>query len=86
MARPSKILSKDSDGKSDGIPLDERLEKLQTHIDDLRRSDVYKALAREHVARVIPPIKKTNVILKNTNFQYAMRLWNFLQENKPEGI
>ena len=80
----SKILSKDSDGKSDGIPLDERLEKLQTHIDDLRRSDVYKALAREHVARVIPPIKKTNVILKNTNFQYAMRLWNFLQENKPD--
>ena len=36
-------------------------------------------LHKEHVARVIPPIKKTNVILKNTNFQYAMKLWYFLQ-------
>ena len=80
----SKIMAKDNDGKSDGIPLDERIEKLQLHIDDLRHTDVYKALAREHVARVIPPIKKTNVILKNVNFQYAMKLWNFLQENKPD--
>lgn len=28
----------------------------------------------------MPPIKKTNLILKNTNFQNAMKLWNFLQE------
>ena len=40
---------------------------------------VYVALAKEHVAKVVPPIKKTNLILKNTNFQYAMKLWDYLQ-------
>ena len=27
------------------------------------------------------PIKKTNVVLKNVNFQYAMKLWTFLSAN-----
>ena len=44
-------------------------------------TDVYKTLKKLHVARVIPPIKKTNVILKNTNFQYAMKLWDYLQNH-----
>ena len=44
-------------------------------------TDVYKDLRKKHVARVIPPIKKTNVILKNTNFQYAMKLWDYLQSH-----
>ena len=30
---------------------------------------------------VTSPIKKTNVILKNVNFQYAVSLWNYLQEH-----
>ena len=30
---------------------------------------------------VTSPIKKTNVILKNVNFQYAVKLWNYMQEN-----
>ena len=34
-----------------------------------------------HVALVTSPIKKTNVILKNVNFQYAVTLWNYLQEH-----
>ena len=34
-----------------------------------------------HIALVTSPIKKTNVILKNVNFQYAVRLWNYLQEH-----
>ena len=50
----------------------------------LRNSDVYKILKKLNVARVIPPIKKTNVILKNTNFQYAMKLWDYLQSHIAE--
>ena len=39
-----------------------------------------KKLNKElHVALVTSPIKKTNVILKNVNFQYAVTLWNYLQ-------
>lgn len=62
-------------------PLDERIQRLDDDISMLTNTDVYKTLKKLHVARVIPPIKKTNVILKNTNFQYAMKLWNYLQSH-----
>ena len=61
--------------------LAQRLQKLDDNILMLTTSDVYKTLSRLHVARVTPPIKKTNVILKNTNFQYAMKLWDYLQSH-----
>ena len=50
-------------------PIDERIQRLDDDISMLTNTDVYKTLKKLHVARVIPPIKKTNVILKNTNFQ-----------------
>ena len=62
-------------------PLEERIKRLEDDITMLSNTDVYKTLKKLHVARVIPPIKKTNVILKNTNFQYAMKLWDFLQNH-----
>ena len=62
-------------------PLDERIKRLDDDITMLSNTEVYKTLKRLHVARVIPPIKKTNVILKNTNFQYAMKLWDYLQSH-----
>lgn len=62
-------------------PIDERIKRLDDDITMLSNTDVYKTLKRLHVARVIPPIKKTNVILKNTNFQYAMKLWDYLQSH-----
>ena len=61
--------------------IDSRISRLESDISMLMNTDVYKDLARKHVAKVIPPIKKTNVILKNTNFQYAMKLWDYLQNN-----
>lgn len=61
------------------MPVDERIKRLDDNITMLTNTEVYKTLKRLHVARVIPPIKKTNVILKNTNFQYAMKLWDYLQ-------
>ncbi len=63
----------------EGDPLEVRIKKLDDNITMLCNTEVYKTLKRAHVARVIPPIKKTNVILKNTNFQYAMKLWDYLQ-------
>ncbi|MBQ1813156.1 MAG: DUF2357 domain-containing protein [Bacilli bacterium] len=61
------------------VPVAQRIQRLDDDISMLMNSDVYKTLRKLHVARVIPPIKKTNVILKNTNFQYAMKLWDYLQ-------
>ncbi|MBR4231141.1 MAG: DUF2357 domain-containing protein [Bacilli bacterium] len=66
-------------GRNNDLSVEQRIDKLELQISDLTRTDVYKMLDKANVARVIPPIKKTNLILKNTNFQYAMKLWDFLQ-------
>ncbi len=63
------------------VPIDKRIQKLDDDISMLTNTEVFKTLKKLHVARVIPPIKKTNVILKNTNFQYAMKLWDYLQNH-----
>ncbi len=75
----SKTDFEKEDGMRNGMNVNQRIEKLKLRISDLTNTPVYVALAKEHVAKVIPPIKKTNVILKNVNFQYAMKLWDFLQ-------
>ena len=67
------------DGVRNGMSVEQRIARLKLRISDLTNMPVYVALAKEHVAKVIPPIKKTNLILKNTNFQYAMKLWDFIQ-------
>ena len=59
----------------------QRIEKLEQKIADLTYSEVYKMLEKKHMTLVTSPIKKTNVILKNVNFQYAVKLWNYMQEN-----
>ncbi len=75
----SSLHENKNDGGKDGEDLLTRVDKLCQRIIDLKSTQVYRDLAREHVALVRPPLKKTNVILKNTNFQYAVALWNFLQ-------
>jgi hypothetical protein len=71
-------------GSKNGMSTRERFEKLKLRVADLTNTPVYIQLAKEHVAKVIPPVKKTNLILKNTNFQYAMKLWDFLQANMKD--
>lgn len=71
-------------GSKNGMTTRERFEKLKLRVADLTNTPVYIQLAKEHVAKVIPPVKKTNLILKNTNFQYAMKLWDFLQANMKD--
>lgn len=58
-----------------------RIEIVEQKIADLSYTEVYKILDKKHMTLVTSPIKKTNVILKNVNFQYAVKLWNYIQEN-----
>ena len=81
LSMKSSVHSKKNDGKRDGVDLATRITKISQRIVDLKSTPVFRDLQRKHVALVRPPIKKTNVILKNTNFQYAMILWNYLQEH-----
>lgn len=71
------------EGKKNAEILD-RIEKLEIQISGLCNSDVYKDIEKRHIALVTSPVKKTNVIIKNVNFQYAMKLWNFLQEHSAD--
>ena len=59
----------------------ERIKKVKDDINALKYSEVYKALEKEDVPLVQNPIKKTNVILKNVNFQYAMKLWDYIRDH-----
>ena len=68
-------------GQKEIEQLIQRIEELEKKIVDVTCSEVYKILDKKHISLVTSPIKKTNVILKNVNFQYAMKLWDFLQEN-----
>lgn len=74
----SRLLSKDTNNVNDILA---RIDKLELQVENLTNSEVYKTLAKLHVGKIIPPIKKTNLILKNTNFQMAMKLWDYLQEH-----
>lgn len=56
-----------------------RLKKINAFIASWRFSELYTTLEKANVALVVPPIKKTNLILKNPNFQVAEKLWTFMQ-------
>lgn len=71
--------SKDKKEEPDELLL--RISNLETRISDLTNSEVYKVIDKKHIALVREPIKKTNVVLKNVNFQYAMKLWTYLRDN-----
>ena len=59
----------------------ERIAQLEVKISDLTNANVYKVIDKKHITLVREPIKKTNVVLKNVNFQYAMKLWSYLRDN-----
>lgn len=56
----------------------ERINALEKEVMNLQLSATYQALEKERVSLVTPPIKKNNVLLKNVNFQYAVKLWDYL--------
>lgn len=64
----------------------DRIEKLEHNITALTFNDTYKTIEKKHIALVTPPIKKTNLIMKNVNFQYAMKLWTYLQDHMDDDV
>ena len=78
---------------ADSLPLDDVGEDLKEKIKDIKkrikdikvyiggwyRSEMMKALERAHIPFVKPPIKKTNILLKNPNFKIATKLWEFIR-------
>ena len=77
----SKIDSEKESKEQNAQKILEEISKLERDIMALETSDVYKTIDKLHVSLVREPVKKTNVVLKNVNFQYAMKLWNYLRDN-----
>lgn len=67
------------ENKVNGKTAKQRIDYLRERVVDFTGSELYKDLARMHVAVVRSPIRKTNVILKNPNFQRAEALWNYME-------
>ena len=61
-----------------------RIEEIERKISDIESTEVYKILDKANISLVKEPIRKTNVVLKNVHFQYAMKLWEFLKANMDE--
>ena len=77
--------NEDSDGETGTLDnLLERIAQLEVKISDLTNANVYKVIEKKHITLVREPIKKTNVVLKNVNFQYAMKLWSYLRDNMDD--
>ena len=86
MTIKSKKEEKKSNKNDDGMSIEERIEKLELQISDLCSSSVYQTIDKMHISLVTSPIKKTNVILKNVNFQYALTLWNYMQTHMEDDV
>lgn len=72
----------------------ERIKLIKQYLAYWNRSELMKKLVASRASFVVPPIKKTNLILKNPNFQVATRLWEFLyayglnldEDEKKDGL
>lgn len=56
----------------------DRIKQLEKNVMNLTLTATYQELENERVQLITPPLRKNNVILKNVNFQYAAKLWDFL--------
>ena len=78
----SNELPKDSDNtdlKDEIEKVRERLKRVNDYVVSWQKSEMITSLDKLHVPYVRPPIRKTNLILRNPNFQMVSRLWLFLQ-------
>ena len=57
----------------------ERLKRIKDYVSSWYHSEMMKQLIREHVKPIKPPLKKTNITLKNPNFRIAARLWDYIR-------
>lgn len=75
--KPTKK-SSDDDLSSEINSVKKRIEKMKKFINSWMASELVTSLQKQNVPLVMPPIKKTNLILKNPNFKMATKLWDYL--------
>ena len=68
----------DNDIKEELKSIKARLKRVKEYIGSWQKSEMIKSLEKAHDPFINPPIKKTNLILKNPNFRIAVNLWEYL--------
>lgn len=76
--KPTRLSDEDNDLDKEINSVRKRIEKMKKFVNSWLASELITSLQKQHATLVMPPIKKTNLILKNPNFQMATKLWNFL--------
>ncbi len=75
---PTNLQGDDNDLEKTLSTIRKRIEKMKKFVNSWLASELITSLEKQHAILVMPPIKKTNLILKNPNFQMATKLWDFL--------
>ncbi len=57
----------------------ERIKEVKEFINSWYKSDMFKELDHAHVTFIKPPVKPTNIILKNPNFQMSVQMWEYIR-------
>ena len=57
----------------------ERIKEVKEFINSWYKSDMFKELDKLHVTFIKPPVKPTNIILKNPNFQLSVQMWEYVR-------
>ena len=76
----------ESEQKSSNESLADRLKRIKIQLDGFAGTELMQTLSKLHVSPVRSPIRKTNVILKNPNFQKAEALWNYIQMYEEKNV
>jgi len=61
-----------------------RIKNVKDYLSSWEKSEMIKDLTKKKVKLINPPVKKTNIILKNANFQVALKLWDFILKYEEE--
>jgi len=62
----------------------EKINEIEKKLKSLMRHNAYKIYENSKVKPIASPIKRTNLIKNNTNFQYAVKLWDYLHDKTLE--
>lgn len=76
--KPTSNSNSESDIEKKRKAIKKRIAGVKRFINYWLAGEMMTSLEKQHAIQVIPPIKKTNLILKNPNFQMATKLWDFL--------
>lgn len=76
-----EYLSETEEGKERTEENARKLSQIKKGMIMVKATEMYKYLDAKRVTLVKSPLKMTNVLLKNVNFQYAVKLWSYLNSH-----